>query len=186
MGQAGELRPPRVRTNLPLCTRETAMKSIAALVVISTLMVGVAAATAEEQMATSLIKTEEGGHSVFFEYESCGGECYVGSISCNSGGGSIEFTFGDVASEAAASVVASEEHKFRLAAGDAWFDFTAHNMTFQEMTGSWSVTGQAVVDMAPFFPAVIKSKVFTAEIGKIKLELPVTADVSQWAKACGG
>ncbi len=144
------------------------------------------AAQAEEKIATTLSEGGEDGHSIGFEYESCGGECYLGGFSCNSAGGNIEFQFGDVESDIAASVVADEQRSFKITAGSVTTEFSAYRLMYQEMTGTWSMEGNTFGETGPLLAAIAKSKTFVAAAGKLKLELPVTDDMKTWVKRCGG
>ena len=144
------------------------------------------AARAEEKIVTTLSEGDEDGHSIGFEYESCGGECYLGGFSCNSEGGNVEFQFGDVESDIAANVVADEQHSFKVTAGSVTTEFSAYRLMFQEMTGTWSMEGNTFGETRPMLAAIAKSKTFVAVAGKLKLELPVTDDMKGWVKSCGG
>jgi hypothetical protein len=143
-------------------------------------------AFAEDKIVTMLSSGEDGGHSVGFDYDGCGGECYIGGLSCNSGGGNVEFAFGDVESTVAGSIVGSEDQAFRVSAGGVSVKFAAYRLQFQEMTGTWAMDGHTFEETGPLLAAIAKSKTFSAEAGSLKLELPVTDDVKSWVKNCGG
>lgn len=162
------------------------MKRFATFLFILALPLAVQPAHAEDQIVTTLSTDEDGGHHVAFDYEGCGGECFIGALSCNSGGGNVEFDFGDVEGAVAGPIVGSEERRFSLAAAGVSANFAAYSLTYQEMTGSWAVQGNTFDDTGPLLAAIAKSKTFTAEAGKLKLELPVNDDVKAWIKNCGG
>lgn len=144
------------------------------------------AAHAEDKIVTTLSEGGDDGHSIAFEFESCGGECYLGGFSCNSGGGNIEFQFGDVEPEIAASVVADDNRSYKIIAGSVSTEFSAYRLMFQEMTGTWSMEGNTFGETGPLLAAIAKSKTFAAVAGKLRLDLPVTDDMKAWIKRCGG
>jgi hypothetical protein len=155
-------------------------------VISSFVLCAAAPALAQDKIVTTLLEGDEGGHSVGFDYDGCGGECYIGGLSCNSGGGNVEFAFGDVEPVVAGSIVGSEDQAFRVTAGSVSVKFAAYRLQFQEMTGTWSMDGHTFEETGPLLAAIAKSKTFTAEAGTLKLELPVNDDVKAWIKRCGG
>ncbi len=155
-------------------------------VISSVVLCAAAPALAEDKIVTTLLAGDDGGHVVAFDYDGCGGECFIGALSCNSGGGNFEIRLGDVESAVAGSIVGSEDQAFRVTAGDVSVKFAAHSLQFQEMTGTWAMDGHTFEETGPLLAAIAKSKVIAAEAGTLKLELPVTDDVKTWVKRCGG
>jgi hypothetical protein len=139
-----------------------------------------------EEMSTFLdSSTEDGATSsmVGFDYESCGGECYVGTLFCNNG--SISLDLADVAAEHAAAAILKETDQVVVSAGELSVNFGILEMRFQEMTVSWWVSAQAFDEKSPQLAgAIAGAKTIGAQIGGQTVTLPVDDNVKSWALAC--
>jgi hypothetical protein len=147
-------------------------------------MISVAAA---EAMSTRLdTDTEDGATSknVSFEFESCGGECQVATLSC-SDSGTITFDLIDVDAKNVAKAIVKDREQIVVAAGKFSVGYDMHKMQFQEMNGSWSVSAQSLDEKARKLAAAIAgAKRIEVMLGGKKTVLPVDANVKAWATGC--
>ncbi len=143
--------------------------------------------TAAQKIDTQLNTSTRDGDSfsdVGFEDESCGGECYIATLSC-SASGSISVELADVDAKHAALAITKETKQILLTAGGTSIDYFIQEMKYQEMTGSWWVTAHTQdVKAREFAPAIAGAKTIVALVGKQKVVLPVDANVKTWAAKC--
>lgn len=144
-------------------------------------------ALADTKISTSLSTSTDNGETssnLGFEDESCGGECYIATLSC-SASGSITIELADVDAKHVASAIQKETKQLMVSAGGKSIDYFIQEMKYQEMTGSWWLTAHTQDEKAgDFAPAIAKAKSIEALVGKQKIVLPVDANVKKWAAAC--
>jgi hypothetical protein len=143
---------------------------------------------AQADIATNFETTTEDGnskHTVHFDDPSCGGECYTGNLSCGPGA-TINLTLADVAAKDVSAAIVKERQQIVLDVGGKPFSFTTEKLTFQEMTGSWSVEAREENNAAgALVAALAKAKMMKAKMGKKVETLPVDRNVRTWAGMCG-
>jgi hypothetical protein len=144
-------------------------------------------AASAEEMSTFVDSINEEGDTfsvVGFDYESCGGECYVGTLLCDESG-TITVELADVAASDVAEAILKDTGQVLVTAGDLTVSYDLTEMLFQEMTVSWWISSRAADQRAPQLPAAIAgAKEVMVAVGKQTVTLPVDDTVKTWALAC--
>jgi hypothetical protein len=144
-----------------------------------------AAAWGEDKLVSSFHaggKGSDAGYDVNFNYE-CGEECYAATLRCD-GNGTLWAVYADVTPEAAAKAVMPDSQSIGLEADGKTFELTVSELSFVEMTGSWSVTAFAMFDSRDAYAALRKARSVTMKIAGESLALPGGKDIDALVKAC--
>jgi hypothetical protein len=143
------------------------------------------AAGAEELTTITGSTTEDGATATYvgFDYASCGGECYVGTLVCRHG--TIELELADVAAPFVAEAIQQESDQIVVTAGGLSVGFAIYEMRYQEMNGSWWVIARSFDEnIGALAAAIAEADEIAAQLGPETTRLPVDQNVRSWAAGC--
>lgn len=158
------------------------LRLIAAAIAVAAL----AAPAVAAEIVSSFNTRDDGGASVYFASDDCGGECYTAGFICTDVG-SVEVEISDFSNEEIADWLKLNGATAAVEADSELMTLMPMSIDMNLMNGSWDV--RFMSDAGPsWFEAAARARSIFLTAGKRKIDLPVRegdlANFNQLGQAC--